>query len=71
VEAGGKIGDVADALINKSIAVAVKIKENRDYIEETLGRAIPSVKQECEIASSILNGTYQDSRLSSVIGRII
>lgn len=71
VEAGGKIGDVSDALINKAIACAIQIKENRDYIDKSLGYKVPSIKDECETAISILNGTYKDDRFSSVIARTI
>lgn len=71
VEAGGKAGDVETSLINKAISVAVKIKENRDYIEIALGRDVPSVKDECDVAMSILDGTYKDDRFLSIIGRIM
>ena len=58
-------------LINKAIAIATKIKENRDYIDECLGRDIPTVKQECDTAMSILDGTYHEDRFSSVIQRLM
>ena len=71
IESGGKIGDFDQILINKVIALAVKIKENRDYIDECLGKDIPSVEQECNTAISILNGTYNEDRLTSVIARLM
>ena len=71
VESGGKAGDFDQQMIDKAIAVAVKIKENRDYIQKTLGRPIPTKQQECQIAVSILNGTYKADRLSSVMNRIM
>lgn len=71
VESGGQIGDFADVLLNKTIAVATKIKENRDYIDGCLGRQIPTVKQECDTAMAILSGTLPEDRLSSVISRLM
>ena len=71
VESGGKAGDFDKVIIDKAIAVATKIKENRDYISKALGRAVPTVQQECQTAVSILNGTYQQDRLYSVMNRIM
>ncbi len=71
VESGGKAGDFDQVLINKVIAIATKIKENRDYIDECLGREIPTVKQECETAMRILNGSLPEDRINSVIARIM
>ena len=71
VESGGKIGDFDQIIIDKAIAVATKIKANRDYIREVLGKDIPTVQQECQTAISILNGTYQQDRLHSVMNRIM
>lgn len=71
IEAGGKAGTFDEALINKTIAIATKIKENRDYIEECLGREIPTVKQECETAMRILNGSLPEDRFNSVMMRIM
>ena len=70
VESGGKVGDFADVLLNKTIAVATKIKVNRDYVAEYLHRDIPTEKQECDTAISILNGTFKEDRLHSVIARL-
>lgn len=71
VEAGGQIGTYADVLVNKAIAVATKIKVNRDYVDEYLGKDIPSEEQECSIADSILDGTFKEDRLHSVIARVM
>ena len=71
IESGGKAGDFDQVLINKVIAIATKIKENRDYIDECLGREIPTVKQECDKAMEILNGSYHEDRITSVITRIM
>ena len=71
VESGGKAGDFDQALVNKVIALATKIKENRDYVDEYLGKEIPTVKQECDYAMGILNGTVQEDRIHSVIRRIM
>lgn len=71
IESGGKAGDFDQVLINKVIAISTKIKENRDYIDECLGREIPTVKQECDTAMAILNGTLPEDRLSSVISRLM
>lgn len=71
VESGGKAGDFDQVLINKVIAIATKIKENRDYIDNALGREIPTVKQECDTAMAILDGTFPEDRLHSVIARVM
>ena len=70
VESGGHIGDFPDALINKTIAVATKMKVNRDYVAECMLKDIPTEERECEIATSILNGSYREDRLHSVIARL-
>ena len=70
VESGGKVGDFVDVLLNKTIAVATKIKANRDYIAECLGRDIPTEEEECRTALSILDGTFKEDRLHSVIARL-
>lgn len=71
IEAGGKSGDFDSTLLNKAIALGVKIKENRDYIQTALGRKVPTKKQECKIALSLLDGSYIENRLDSVITRIM
>ena len=70
VESGGQIGDFADALLNKTIAVATKIKVNRDYIAECLLKDIPAEEEECKTAVSILEGTFKEDRLHSIIARL-
>ena len=70
VEAGGQIGTYADVLLNKTIAVATKIKVNRDFIAECLLKDIPTEEEECKTAVSILEGTYKEDRLHSVIARL-
>lgn len=70
VESGGQVGDFADVLLNKTIAVATKIKVNRDYIAECLLKDIPTEEEECKTAVSILEGTFKEDRLHSVIARL-
>lgn len=69
VESGGHIGNFTEVLLNKTIAIATKIKANRDFTAKCLQHDIPSEEQECETAMSILNGTYREDRLASVISR--
>ena len=71
IEAGGKAGTFDEALINKTIAIATKIKENRDYIDNVIGKEIPTEKQECDMAMAILNGSLPEDRLNSVMMRIM
>lgn len=68
--AGAGLGTFADAMVNKSIALLVKLRESRDYTEEYLHHEIRTDEQEIELAESILNGTYQEDRIHSVIRRI-
>ena len=71
VESGGKAGDFDQVLINKVIAITMKIKENRDYIENALGRDIPTIKEECETAMRILNGSLPEDAIHQVIARVM
>ena len=71
VESGGKAGDFDQVLINKAIAIATKIKENRDYIENALGRDVPTIKEECETAMRILNGSLPEDVIHQVIARVM
>lgn len=70
VRAGGHAGDFPDALVNKAIAISVKIKQNRDHIWSAMKYDIPSEDEECKTALDILNGDFKDNRLHSVIDRI-
>ena len=67
---GSGIGDFADAMINKAIALAIKLKENRDYIDKALSKPISTEQQEIEIANAILDGTYQEDMLASIMRRL-
>ena len=71
VESGGKAGSFEQDMIDRAVAVSVKIKENRDYILKCCGHSIPTKKQECKMATDILNNTYPVNRLHSTISRIM
>lgn len=70
VRSGGHVGDFPDSLINKTIAICMKLKSNRDYIFNAMDIDIPSERQECDTAISILSGNYKDSRLNDVIKKV-
>lgn len=70
VQHGGHSGDFPDSLINKIIAISIKIKSNRDYFSAYMNVDIPTENEEIKIANDIMNGNYKENRLDSVIRRI-
>lgn len=70
-ECSGKIGWYTDELINKTIACVNKIIYNRNFVFESCGKPIPTFTEDLQTANSILDGTFQGNRLSSVIERIL
>ena len=66
----GRMGTFPDELIDKTIACFEKILYNRVYIQTNCKETPKTFTENLEIANQILEGTYQEDRLHSVIKRL-
>lgn len=71
VRNGGNSGDFVDVLIDKTIAICMKLKSHRDYVKKQTEGIMRTDEEWCELADKILKGEYTpNNRLLDVIERI-
>ena len=66
----GRIGTFPDELIDKTIACFEKVLYNRLFIQDVCNEKPRSFVENLEMATQILDGTYKEDRLHSVIKRL-
>ena len=66
----GRIGTFPDELIDKTIACFEKVLYNRLFIQDVCGEKSKTFIENLEMAKEILDGTYKEDRLHSVIKRL-
>ena len=66
----GRMGTYPDELIDKTIACFEKVLYNRLYIQKYCHETPKTFTENLEMAQQILDGSYKDDRLHSVIQRL-
>ena len=66
----GRMGTFPDELIDKTIACFEKVLYNRMFVQKYCNETPKTFVENLEMAKEILEGTYKEDRLHSVIKRL-